>query len=513
MEFLLSLVLAVLSPAQTDLSGAWALTVVDFGRPNTTRMSLKQAGDTLSGTLGNNQKLEGTITGSEISFKFGSRTAKGRFADGRLSGEVTQGDRTLEWTAVRIPPRPATPRTYTFEPTKFELYFTSRVAPVLHIAPGDTVKTWSVGADGVDPKGERRSPGGNPQTGPFYVDGAMPGDTLVVRVNRLRTNRDWAVSGSTVMSNAVEPSHLSNLKWSQDFNTRWRIDAAANVARLEQPPEHLKDFTIPLRPMLGCIAVAPGQEWAIRTTDSGRFGGNMDYNQLVEETTIYLPVNHPGALLFVGDGHAAQGDGELTGDALETSMEHRVHRRRDRGQELRPPAGGERRLSDQHRHRQHPRPGAADGHLRDAALAGARLQAGGVRGRDRGRLRDEVRRRRSRRHAGEHRREAAEDGAGAAAQGLVTPIAETPTTRLTTTLPPGRLAIWTAAVLFTAARRELGAHRGPVSRRLLRGSASDCHGSTWSSRTHRPRGTPFRAMGTSNWWMESSGRGAGRITR
>jgi len=321
MEFLLSLVLAVFSPAQTDLSGAWAITVVDFGRPNITRMSLKQTGNTLSGTIGNNQPLEGTITGSEISFTFGSRTAKGRFADGRLAGQVTQGERTLEWSAVRIPPRPATPRTHTFEPTKFELYFTSRVAPVLHIAPGDTVKTWSVGADGVDPKGERRSPGGNPQTGPFFVDGAMPGDTLVVRVNRLRTNRDWAVSGSTVMSNAVEPSHLSNLKWSQDLNTRWRIDAAANVARLDKPPERLKDFTIPLRPMLGCVAVAPAQEWAIRTTDSGRFGGNMDYNQIVEETTIYLPVNHPGALLFVGDGHAAQGDGELTGDALETSMD------------------------------------------------------------------------------------------------------------------------------------------------------------------------------------------------
>jgi amidase len=73
--------------------------------------------------------------------------------------------------------------------------------------------------------------------------------------------------------------------------------------------------------MLGCVAVAPGQQWAIRTTDSGRFGGNMDYNQIVEGTTIYLPVNHPGAVLFVGDGHAAQGDGELTGDALETSMD------------------------------------------------------------------------------------------------------------------------------------------------------------------------------------------------
>jgi amidase len=320
MEFLLSLVLAVFLPAQTDLSGAWAITIVDFGRPNTTRMSLKQAGDTLSGTIGN-QPLEGTFTGSEISFKVASRTGKGRFSDGRLAGEVTQGGRTLEWSAVRIPPRPARPRTHTFEPTKFELYFTSRVAPALHIAPGDTVKTWSVGADGVDPKGERRSPGGNPQTGPFYVDGAMPGDTLVVRLNRIHTNRDWAVSGSSVMGSAVEPFHLADLKWTQNFNSRWRIDVAANVARLEQPPEDLKDFTIPLRPMLGCVAVAPGQEWAIRTTESGRFGGNMDYNQIVEGTTIYLPVNHPGALLFVGDGHAAQGDGELTGDALETSMD------------------------------------------------------------------------------------------------------------------------------------------------------------------------------------------------
>jgi acetamidase/formamidase len=281
---------------------------------------LNQAGETLSGTIGN-QPLEGTVTGAEISFKAGGRTAKGRFSDGRLAGQVTQGDRTLEWSAVRIPARPATPRTHTFEPTTFELYFTSRIPPVLRIAPGDTVRTWSVGADGVDAKGERRSPGGNPQTGPFYVEGAMPGDTLVVRINRLRTNRDWAVSGSQVMGNAVDPFHLKELKWSQNFNSRWTIDVAANVARLAEPPERLKDFTVPLRPMLGCLGVAPGQEWAIRTTDSGRFGGNMDYNQIVEGTTVYLPVNHPGALLFVGDGHAAQGDGELTGDALETSMD------------------------------------------------------------------------------------------------------------------------------------------------------------------------------------------------
>ena len=317
---LLLLSLGQPAPPQTDLSGAWAVTSVDFGRPNTSRMVLKHDGGKLTGTFGT-QPLEGSVNGNSISFKLGNRTATGTIADGRLTGEVTQGGRTIQWSAVRVAPRPAQARTHTFEPTTFELYFTSRVPPVLHIAPGDTVKTWSVDAGGTDPKDERRSPGGNPQTGPFFIEGALPGDTLVVRLNRIRTNRKWANSGSTVMSNALEPSHLAGLKWTETFNSRWAIDAEAGVARLEQPPDGLKDFVVPLKPMLGCVAVAPAQEWAIRTTDSGRFGGNMDYNQIVEGTTVYLPVYHPGALLFVGDGHAAQGDGELTGDALETSMD------------------------------------------------------------------------------------------------------------------------------------------------------------------------------------------------
>jgi acetamidase/formamidase len=76
-----------------------------------------------------------------------------------------------------------------------------------------------------------------------------------------------------------------------------------------------------LQTMLGCVGVAPPGRDVIRTADSGIFGGNMDYNQIREGTTVYLPVFHDGALLFMGDGHAAQGDGELTGDALETSME------------------------------------------------------------------------------------------------------------------------------------------------------------------------------------------------
>ena len=94
-----------------------------------------------------------------------------------------------------------------------------------------------------------------------------------------------------------------------------------NVAFLEKPTPALARLTIPLLPMLGSVAVAPQGDMSVSARDSGPFGGNMDYNQIREGTTIYLPVFHPGALLFLGDGHAAQGDGELTGDALETSMD------------------------------------------------------------------------------------------------------------------------------------------------------------------------------------------------
>jgi acetamidase/formamidase len=73
--------------------------------------------------------------------------------------------------------------------------------------------------------------------------------------------------------------------------------------------------------MLGCVGVAPPGGQSFLSGDLGPYGGNLDYNQMREGTTLYLPVFQPGALLFVADGHAAQGDGELTGDALETSME------------------------------------------------------------------------------------------------------------------------------------------------------------------------------------------------
>ena len=322
MRFFLPLIVALASsPAMAQtVAGDWMLTIQDQFGTNVSRMSLVVTGTTLTGTVGG-RPIEGTVQGSAIEFKGNNVTAKGTFDGATLAGDVTFPDRTVKWTAVRIPAPPGSPRTHDFEPSAFHLYFSSDVEPVLRIHPGDIVRTWSVDAGGRDKQGTRRSNGGNPQTGPFYVEGALPNDTLVVRLTRVRTNRDWAQSGSTIMRNALEPGTLGTLKWDERFNSRWKLDAARNVAVLDAPTDSLKGLTVPLQPMLGCVAVAPPGESSVRTTDSGRFGGNMDYNQIREGTTIYLPVYHPGALLFLGDGHAAQGDGELTGDALETSMD------------------------------------------------------------------------------------------------------------------------------------------------------------------------------------------------
>src|SRR6202043_1941973 len=100
-----------------------------------------------------------------------------------------------------------------------------------------------------------------------------------------------------------------------------KLDREAGFAQLAKPSEHLKNFRVPLRPMLGCVAVAPPNRQTFQAGWLGSWGGNMDYNGLREGVTVYLPVYQEGALLFVGDGHALEGDGELNGDALETSMD------------------------------------------------------------------------------------------------------------------------------------------------------------------------------------------------
>ena len=310
------------------IAGDWILTEQFPDETHTHRMSLEVSGNKITGRSGAS-KIEGEIIAGGITLKWltpdGQRvdaTFTGKAEGGAMKGDGDWGGIKLQWSARRPAVRPASgPRTHTFTPTEFHRVFSWNIAPALRIFPGDTVKTKSVDAGGVDEKSERRSFGGNPLTGPFFIEGALPGDTLVVRLLRVRTNRDWAGSGQSVVGNALAPGYLMNLNRAKNFRSRWKLDPQKGIAYLEEATEPLKQLTIPLQPMLGCVGVAPPGRDVVATRDSGVFGGNMDYNQIREGTTVYLPVFHEGALLFMGDGHAAQGDGELTGDALETSME------------------------------------------------------------------------------------------------------------------------------------------------------------------------------------------------
>ena len=107
----------------------------------------------------------------------------------------------------------------------------------------------------------------------------------------------------------------------ENWSDRWILDLEKGTATPQSPSEKLRNVSIKLEPMLGVVGVAPFWDQVSTATDLGRWGGNLDYNQLREGTTIYFTVYQAGAFLFMGDGHARQGDGEITGQGLEISMD------------------------------------------------------------------------------------------------------------------------------------------------------------------------------------------------
>jgi acetamidase/formamidase len=137
----------------------------------------------------------------------------------------------------------------------------------------------------------------------------------------VRTNRDSAYQGNLVASAALETGYLQSLAGQGTGFHRWKIDAAVGTASLLDVTGKMSGYTVKLAPMLGCVGVAPPRDEVLGSGHLGAFGGNMDSPEVREGTTLYLPVYQPGALLLLGDGHAAQGDGELPGQGLETSMD------------------------------------------------------------------------------------------------------------------------------------------------------------------------------------------------
>ncbi len=211
--------------------------------------------------------------------------------------------------------------THDFEPTRFHVTLAAH-EPVLHVASGDTIRTWCVDARGHDRTGARITEGGNPQTGPFFVEGAEPGDTLVVHLDRIRPNRARGVSGQVVAPHVVDPGFVPELPAPDPEGDWWSLDLDGSTARLEDPPPGLESLgELALDPMLGCFGVAPPRGQAISTATSAEHGGNMDYRGFRAGVTVLFPVFVEGALLHVGDGHALQGDGEIVGTGIEVSMD------------------------------------------------------------------------------------------------------------------------------------------------------------------------------------------------
>ncbi|MBM3774386.1 MAG: acetamidase [Acidobacteria bacterium] len=208
----------------------------------------------------------------------------------------------------------------------------NRAYPVLaRIQPGDVVVTETLDSGGQDKNNAHRSEPGNPLTGPFFIEGAEPGDALVIRLRKVRLNRNWGYSGYRLGLFALTPESIEGLypaNYKPDLIRKgsaglvpWDIDRERNLVRLREPSSKRIRLEFPARPMLGCIGVAPAGDFAPTSGPAGAYGGNLDYNQIREGSTVILPVYHPGGLLYIGDGHALQADGEPLGNGIETSFD------------------------------------------------------------------------------------------------------------------------------------------------------------------------------------------------
>ncbi len=211
--------------------------------------------------------------------------------------------------------------THRFRPTRYHNVI-GTAEPCLRVADGDSIVTDTVDASGLDAHEATVAARPNPMTGPFFIEGAEPGDTLAVEIVRLTPNRATGWTYSPLAFTVLDPSAIPDRPANQ--RTVWNIHANAGTVQLRDPPKGLENFTPPLQPMIGCFGVAPSGGQALSTATSAQNGGNMDYRLFAPGTTAWFPVAVPGALFYLGDGHACQGDGEIVGTGIETSFEMEV---------------------------------------------------------------------------------------------------------------------------------------------------------------------------------------------
>jgi acetamidase/formamidase len=224
---------------------------------------------------------------------------------------------------------PAAAPTLRWTPEHGDLVFTfGGAAPKHRIASGTRIVSWSEDCfDGAVKTASdlpsRVMPAGhdNPQTGPFYVEGAEPGDTVAVHLLKLEPARDYGVSSFGPGFGALVGTDRTAILAEDMAETSWRYDlnGARTTARASSR-DGRHAWEVPVAPFLGCLGVAPSAAEVRSTIVPGPFGGNMDCPEVRAGNTVFLGVNVPGALLSFGDGHYAMGDGEIMGAAIEGAM-------------------------------------------------------------------------------------------------------------------------------------------------------------------------------------------------
>jgi amidase len=173
---------------------------------------------------------------------------------------------------------------------------------------------------------------GNPLAGPIHIEGAEPGDTLAVTIDSIELDRDWGIT-LLAPGHGVVPDELLISKRDGDSHAtpvppvprviprhmyRWHIDTQAGTATMTNPLGGQR-AGVPLNPFVGCIGVCPADGRSVSSLYCGPFGGNLDLPLIRPGATVFLPVYRDGALLMIGDVHAAQGHGEIIGGGIETS--------------------------------------------------------------------------------------------------------------------------------------------------------------------------------------------------
>jgi acetamidase/formamidase len=202
-------------------------------------------------------------------------------------------------------------------------------APTHRITPGTLLRLWSEDAfSGRLVRSDQRSSDVlditeiNPQTGPFFVEGAEPGDTLALHIAELTPARDWGVSTTVPFFGGLTATDRTALLHDPLPELTWiyQLDRAKGTVLFEARRGELQ-IELPMAPMLGTVGVAPAGREVRTSLVPDKFGGNMDTPEMRAGTTVFLGVNVEGAMFSLGDGHYRQGEGETCGVAVEGAMD------------------------------------------------------------------------------------------------------------------------------------------------------------------------------------------------